>query len=209
MKILSLLFFSLSFCAIAQTSSTAAAAPAPANAAIPANSPLSTTVTQTQQIQLQTTVNTANLPGITVGVGPAWNRGAANPYAVDTTVAVRLGAASNTYSWTDITTPVVQPGTTQSAPVQSSVTTGLGYVLAQNKSGSVSLIGIGQTGFAVSSGGVSPSFTGSLAAAFKLGSHNIWAIPYFKAGNASLGSNGSVASFVMQPGVQFVVGLGK
>ena len=159
-----------------------------------------------------TSVNTAALPGITVGVGPAWNRGAANPYAVDITIGIRLGATSNLFSWTDITTSIVTAGS-QSAPVLSSVTTGIAYVLAQNKSGSISLLGIGQTrGLPTATSnasGLSPSFTGSLAAAFKLGKSPVYVIPYFKAGNASLGSNGSVANFLIEPGIQVVVGLGK
>jgi hypothetical protein len=178
-------------------------APAPATAPTVA-SPL----TQSTSVVIGTTnVNTSALPGITLGVGGVWNRGQADPFGIDTTLSIRLNAASNIYSWTDVLTPYNSahaPG-----PIYSTVTTGAAWVVAQNKTGSVSLVLIGQAGFSTSTAGTSPAFTGSVGAAFKLGKSNTYVFPYFKAAAPTLGASGAVASFIMQPGVQFLYGFGK
>ena len=201
-----LLFLSLAVVAFGQTATTVTP---PVTATPTVTTPISQTVTSAAALAT-TTVNTSALPGITLGVGPAWNRGNTNAVAVDTTLAIRLSATSNVYSWTDITTPVVSPkATTTGGPVLSTVTTGAAWVVAQNTTGSVSLILIGQAGFSTSTVGTSPAFTGSVAAAFKLGKSNVYALPYFKAGSPTLGTSGTVAAFVMQPGVQLMYGWGK
>ena len=184
---LPLLAFVVSCCAFAQVSA-----------------PLSTTTPA--QIQT-TTVNTSALPGITVGVGGAWNRGQADPLAVDVTLGIRFSPTSNVYSWTDFSTPYA-PGN-KAGPVVTTATTGLGYVLAQSKKSTASLMAIVQTGITATTTGVSPTFTGTMAAPFKLPGANVWVMPYFKAGSPTLGTNGAVASFVMQPGVQILYGFGK
>lgn len=167
--------------------------------------PMSTTVTSPVQLS-GTDVNVSSLPSIAVGSGAVWNRGNSQAVAVDTTLAIRLSPTSNVYSWTDMTTPYVAHNT--GAPVASTVTTGLGYVVAQNKSGTVALVAIVQAGVSSSTAGVSPAFTGSLAAAFRLWKTNVYVIPYFKASNPMIGSTGSVASFIAQPGMQAVYTFG-
>lgn len=187
----------------------AALMPQTASAATPAptiNSPL--TQTATSAVQMQTTVNVATLPGLTIGVGATWNRGQQNAAATDVTVAIRLSATSNIYSWTDVMTPVVLHNAT-GAPIASTVTTGAGWVVAQNKTGSVNVVLIGQAGFTVSTAGTSPAFMGSIGVPVKLGSAGMYVMPYFKAGSPTLGTNGAVASFILQPGIQFMYGMGK
>lgn len=179
---------------------TPPAAPSPTVA-----TPLSTTVTTPVQIS-GTGVDVAGLPGITIGIGPAWDRGSANAEAVDTTIAFHL--KDNLYSWTDITTPVVRQSPAPNTPIPSTVTTGVCYAVAQSGSGSVTLLTCLQTGFSSSPAGATPVFTGNVAAAFRLGKKPIYIMPYFKAGSPTLGTNGAVASFILQPGAQLLYSFG-
>jgi len=146
------------------------------------------------------------LPGLTVGVGPSWMRGAAYPLSLDTNLAVHL--TGNWYSWTTVSTPVV-PTPANGVPVSSTISTGGAYVAAQSGTGSVSLVLIVETGFSTSqaTSNVTPAFSGNIGVAFRLGKSNTYIMPYARAANAAVSSTGSsLATAVFQPGVMFLYG---
>jgi len=143
---------------------------------------------------------------MTVGSGISWTRGDVHAVSADVDVAVRI-SSSNVYSWSTISTPVA-PVPKGAPPLASTVTTGLGYVAARTNSGSVSLVTIVQGGFnsIQATGTTSPAFTGSVGLAFRLGKGNMYAMPYIKASNPQRGTDGSLVSAVLQPGVMFIFG---
>jgi len=146
------------------------------------------------------------LPGLTVGVGPSWMRGAAYPLSLDTNLAFHL--AGNLYSWTTVSTPVA-PTPANGIPVASTIVTGGAYVAAQSGTGSVSLVLIVETGFSTSqaTSSLAPAFSGNVGVAFRLGKSNTYIMPYAKAANAAVSSTGgSLATAVFQPGVMFLYG---
>lgn len=156
-----------------------------------------------------TTVNSAALPSLTIGVGPSWTRGSAYAANADVDIAIRVGT-SNWYSWSTVSTPItaapaggILPGT----PLVSTITTGGAWVAAQSASGAVSLITIVQAGLSASAT-ASVAFTGSVGVAFRVGKKPIYVMPYAKASNASAGTNGAFASAVLQPGVMILYGFG-
>ena len=146
------------------------------------------------------------LPGLTVGAGPSWMRGAAYPLSLDTNLAFHL--MGNWYSWTTVRTPVV-PTPSNGVPVPSTISTGGAYVAAQSKTGSVSLVLIVETGFSTTqaTSNVTPAFSGNIGVAFRLGQSNTYIMPYARAANAAVNSSGSsLATAVFQPGVMFLYG---
>lgn len=150
------------------------------------------------------------LPSMLFGGGTSWNRGNSYPYAANNHIAIRIGSSS-WYSWTEVATPVatVAPG---SSPLPSTLTTGGAWVAAQNSTGSVSLVNIVQAGFSTvqATSTTAPAFTCSFGVAIRLGKTNIFAFPYIKAGNAATGgSNGALATFIVQPGISILYGFGK
>ena len=156
-----------------------------------------------------TTVNTAALPSITVGVGPSWTRGSTYPVSGDVNVAIHIGSG-NWYSWSTVSTPVatVPAG---SPPLVSTITTGGAWIAAQSPSGSISLITIAQVGFSTvqATSTTAPAFTGSIGVAFRLGKTHAYLMPYAKAANASTGgASGALATAVFQPGVMLLYGFG-
>lgn len=155
-----------------------------------------------------TTVNTAALPSITIGAGPSWTRGSAYPLSADVDVAIHVGSG-NWYSWSTVSTPVATVPT-GAPPLVSTITTGGAWVAAQNTSGSVSLITIVQAGFSTvqATSTTAPAFTGSIGVAFRLGKSHTYIMPYAKAGNASTGTSGALATAVFQPGVMLLFGFG-
>ena len=157
---------------------------------------------------VNTTVNSAALPSITMGAGPTWTRGSTYPLSADVDVAIHVGTG-NWYSWSTVSTPVatVSAG---SAPLASTITTGGAWIAAQSPTGSVSLITIVQAGFSTvqATSTTAPAFTGSIGVAFKLGKKPIWIMPYAKASNASTGTGGALATAVFQPGVMVLYGFG-
>lgn len=149
-----------------------------------------------------------NYPSQTVGVGTAWNRGSNYPATMNTTIGVRIGS-TKAYSWTDISTPIAKtPAGSQ--PLPSSITTGMAYIVAANANQSVSLLAIVQGGFSSISpgGGITPSISGSFGVAFRPWKAHVWIMPYVKAANPTMGTNGAVATAVMQPGVSVFFGFG-
>lgn len=152
---------------------------------------------------------TYQLPSPLLGLGPTWQRGANNPYAVDVNIAIRAGQ-TRFYSYSTVTTPIVRPKA-GALPVTSSMTTGGGYVAFQSAGGSVSLVIIAQAGFSgVQIGStVAPTFTGSLAVPIRL-SKRLYLMPFARATNASTSTtSGALATAVLQPGVQLLYSLGK
>jgi hypothetical protein len=157
---------------------------------------------------VNTTVNSAALPSITMGAGPSWTRGAANPFALDVDVALHIGSG-NWYSWSTVSTPIAWPNTSGS-PQVSTITTGGAWVAAQNTSGLVSLITIVQAGFTTvqATSTTAPAFTGSIGVALRLGKTHAYLMPYAKASNPQTGTNGSLATAIFQPGMMVLYGFG-
>lgn len=153
-------------------------------------------------------VDPANLPQITVGVGPSWTRGAAQSASADIDVAIRLGQ-SNIYSWSTVSTPVAKVPA-GAPPLASTIATGLAYIAARNPTGSIALVTIAQGGIssAQPSGPVSPAFTGSVGVAFRIGKRDLYVMPYARASNPQRGTDGALISTVLQPGVMLIYGFG-
>jgi hypothetical protein len=164
--------------------------------------------------QAQTPASAAtasSLPSYAVGAGPSWTRGGSSQYSFDTVVGVHIGQ-TQWYSWTDIATPVSFPVVKGGPPAVSTITTGGAWIPIQSSAGAVSLIFIIQTGFSAiqATSTVSPAFTGSIAAAFRLGKSHLYVMPFAKASNATTSStSGALATAVFQPGIQIVYGFSK
>lgn len=145
----------------------------------------------------------SNLPQYALGAGPSWTRGGSSPYAADLMVGIRV-AQTQFYSWTDVATPFRIPPAPGAAPVTSTITTGIAYVATQTKSGAATLLFLGQAGVTAvqaTSTSASLAFSGSVAAAFRLGKKPVYLMPYAKA--ASVGTGNGV---MFQPGLQVVYG---
>lgn len=156
--------------------------------------------------QTPTAAASAPIPGLTVGVGPSWMRGAAYPLSLDTNIAFHL--TGNWYSWTTVSTPVA-PTPANGVPVPSTISTGGAFVAAQSGTGSVSLVLIVETGFSTSqaTSNVSPAFSGNIGVAFRLGKSDTYIMPYARTTNAAVSSTGSsLATAVLQPGIMFLFG---
>lgn len=159
--------------------------------------------------QDQAAAGAAPLPQITVGIGPSWTRGDVHAASANVNVAVRLGSTS-AFSWSTISTPVatVPAG---AAPLASTFTTGLGYVAARSPSGSVSLLTLVQTGLnqVQSTGSTSLAITGSAGLAVRIRKTNLYLMPYIRASKPEKGTDGSLVSAIMQPGLMLIYGFGK
>lgn len=145
-------------------------------------------------------------PSMLVSEGVQWQRGAVYPLVNQTSFAKQISGTS-WYSWTTVTTPFTS-ASIGAPPVASSLSTGGAYVVTQSASGSVSLVTIVQAGFASTGATTSAVFTGNVGVAiipFK--SHPNFAIFPYCAGQGAAG--GSMASFVLQPGISIMYGFGK
>lgn len=158
-----------------------------------------------------TTVNSSNLPSVTIGFGPSWSRGSSYPLEGDINLGLHIGS-SNWYSWSTMSTPIATKPLTSNTPLASTITTGGAWVAAQSKDNKFSIILIMQIGFTSvqATSTTAPSFNGSFGVGWKVWKDkSFYLIPYFKASNPVLNSNGTnVTSFVAQPGVMGVWGFG-
>jgi len=143
-------------------------------------------------------------PSMLIAEGVQWQRGAAYPLVNQTTFAVQLKGTS-WYSYTSVATPFAR-SVAGAPPITSSLSTGGAYVAAQNASGSVSLVTILQAGFATTNTATAAVFTGNVGVALKpWKNRSIQIFPYC-AGQSATG--GSLASFVLQPGISIMYGFG-